>query len=105
MKLLLFFYNFSLKLLEDGVIEPSQLCTTLVKEAVWKGAKVLEQCNVQQILYNNDGSKVIGVNTSQGIIHTNKIINTRGIKCFTVQSIVFFINFFSLDKGFGRNKI
>ena len=65
----------------DGTIDPHGLCTALSRFSTRSGAKVVENCAVEDILTNEGtfGSKVIqGVVTSRGTIKTKCVINCTG---------------------------
>lgn len=67
----------------DGVIDPTMLCNALTKLAKkLSGAEVFENCSVNRILINQNerGKNVVtGVETSDGIIKTNCIVNATGV--------------------------
>ena len=66
---------------KDGTIDPHGLCTALSRFSTRSGAKVVENCAVENILTNEGtfGSKVIqGVVTSRGTIKTKCVINCTG---------------------------
>ena len=65
----------------DGTIDPHGLCTALSRFSTRSGAKVVENCGVEDILTSEGtfGSKTIrGVVTSRGTIKTKCIINCTG---------------------------
>lgn len=67
--------------LDDGVIDPYLLCNALVKASKRLDSTVFENCNVTEILFDQkeQGKKVTGVATDQGIIKADCVINARGI--------------------------
>ncbi|XP_030387177.1 sarcosine dehydrogenase, mitochondrial [Scaptodrosophila lebanonensis] len=65
----------------DGVVDPAMLCTALTRAATKRGAKVIENCAVNEILIEEGrcGKKVIGVATPFGNIKTDKVVNATGV--------------------------
>lgn len=67
----------------DGVIDPTMLCNALTKLAKKSSsAEVFENCSVNKILIgqNERGKNVVtGVETSNGIIKTDCIVNATGV--------------------------
>lgn len=67
----------------DGLIDPSQLCTSLTRLAkATNNASVIEHCPVEKILThkNDNGTQcVTGVQTKQGIIRTQCVVNATGV--------------------------
>lgn len=67
----------------DGVIDPSMLCTALTRLAnATNNASFHEHCPVEKILTEknaNGTQSVTGVQTKEGIIRTNCIVNATGV--------------------------
>lgn len=66
----------------DGVMDPAMLCTALRRAATTNGAKVIENCDVQEILVEERcarGKKVVGVATPFGNIRTEMVVNATGV--------------------------
>ncbi|XP_066294122.1 sarcosine dehydrogenase, mitochondrial-like [Branchiostoma lanceolatum] len=66
----------------DGTIDPAGFCTTLTRAAKKGGAQVVENCSVTGIQVKEDdyGTKrVVGVETSHGIIKTKAVVNCAGV--------------------------
>lgn len=65
----------------SGVVNPQPLCQGLIQEAVKNGAKIVEDCAVNNILINENifGTReVTGVNTSKGVVMTDCVVNCAG---------------------------
>ncbi|XP_037949767.1 sarcosine dehydrogenase, mitochondrial [Teleopsis dalmanni] len=65
----------------DGVVDPAMLCTALTRAATKNGAKVIENCSVNDLIVESTekGQKLIGVATPFGNIKTNTVINATGV--------------------------
>ncbi|KAH8401506.1 hypothetical protein KR009_005929 [Drosophila setifemur] len=65
----------------DGVMDPAMLCSALKKAASNLGAKVIEQCGVDDLILEQTakGKKVVGVATPFGEIKTEKVVNATGV--------------------------
>ncbi|OXA46595.1 Sarcosine dehydrogenase, mitochondrial [Folsomia candida] len=75
----------------DGHVEPNGLCQALTKFATRKGAKVIENCEVQEIKTENSilGSQTVkGVKTNRGYIETSVVVNCSGAWSPSVCSMV-----------------
>ncbi|KAK4886911.1 hypothetical protein RN001_003182 [Aquatica leii] len=74
--------NFSAALYSpsDGCLDPSMLCTALIKGSTTNGGKLIEHCPVTNILTDSSTGfkKVVGVETSLGVIKTKCIVNAAG---------------------------
>ncbi|XP_017784647.1 PREDICTED: sarcosine dehydrogenase, mitochondrial [Nicrophorus vespilloides] len=64
----------------DGVIDPSQFCSSLIKGATMNGGKLFENCPVTNLVLDRTGGikKVVGVETDKGTIKTNFVVNACG---------------------------
>ena len=62
---------------DDGRVSPSDLCAALIKGARKKGGRIFEDTGVIGII--TEGNKIKGVETTRGIIHTNKIALCTGL--------------------------
>lgn len=68
----------------DGVIDPTMLCSALIKAATKHGGKLIESCPVTNILFNPHNAKrgsdreISGVETPFGTIKTKHIVNSCG---------------------------
>jgi len=75
----------------DGTIDPHGLCTALSRFSTRAGAKVLENCAVEDILTKEGtfGSKVIeGVVTNKGTIKTKCVVNCTGAWANDINKLV-----------------
>lgn len=65
----------------DGVVDPAMLCGALKKAATTNGARVIENCTVNELLVENTpkGKKIVGVATSSGNIKTDTVVNATGV--------------------------
>ncbi|KAL5291158.1 SARDH family protein [Megaselia abdita] len=66
----------------DGVVDPAMLCTALTRAATARGATVIENCIVNDLVVENNGrngKKVVGVSTPHGTIKTNTVVNATGV--------------------------
>ena len=62
---------------DDGRVSPSDLCAALIKGARKKGGRIFEDTGVIGII--TEGNKIKGVETTRGIIHTDKIALCTGL--------------------------
>ncbi|MFT5260584.1 MAG: sarcosine dehydrogenase, partial [Gammaproteobacteria bacterium] len=60
----------------DGQANPSDITLSLAKGARMHGAKIIENIHVSQVVV--DKGRVVGVETEQGIIHCEKVVNCAG---------------------------
>ena len=60
----------------DGVANPYEICLALSHLAAEKGAKIVQHCEVEEVLVEND--KVSGVKTNKGTITCEHFVNTAG---------------------------
>lgn len=63
-------------------MDPAMMCTALTRSATANGAKVIENCPVEEILFDENlfGMKnVLGVKTAVGTIKTKIIVNATGV--------------------------
>ena len=75
----------------DGTIDPHGLCTALSRFSTRSGAKVIENCCVDDVLTSAGtfGSKVIeGVVTNMGMIKTKCVVNCTGAWANDINSLV-----------------
>ncbi|KAH8277859.1 hypothetical protein KR018_008772 [Drosophila ironensis] len=65
----------------DGVMDPAMLCAALKKAASNLGAQVIENCEVRDLIVEQDsrGKKITGVSTPFGDIKVDKIVNATGV--------------------------
>lgn len=67
----------------DGVVDPSMQCTALTRLAkATNYARVIERCPVEKILTEtsaNGTPRVTGVQTGQGVIRTQCVVNATGV--------------------------
>lgn len=65
----------------DGVVDPSMLCTALTRGAVQSGGRVIENCNVTDLLVEDTsrGKELVGVATPYGNIKTDTVVNATGV--------------------------
>ncbi|MEO1549712.1 MAG: FAD-dependent oxidoreductase, partial [Pseudomonadota bacterium] len=62
---------------EDGRVSPSDVCAALVKGAKTRGARIFEDTGVTGIL--TQGGKVIGVETTQGVVRCDAVALCAGL--------------------------
>lgn len=62
---------------EDGQVNPVDLTMAYAKGARMRGARILEQCLVEEILTAN--GRVTGVRTAHGVIEAKKVVITGGM--------------------------
>ncbi len=62
---------------DDGRVSPSDLCAALIKGARKQGGRIFEDTGVIGII--TEGNKIKGVETTRGIIHTDKIALCTGL--------------------------
>lgn len=65
----------------DGTVDPAILCTALTRAAAKNGGRIIEQCNVEDIVVGvgvTGMKKVEGVQTQYGTIKTNVVVNATG---------------------------
>jgi len=62
---------------DDGRVSPSDLCAALIKAARKRGASIFEDTGVTGIL--TEGHKIIGVETTKGVIQTKAIALCTGL--------------------------
>ncbi|XP_022914521.1 sarcosine dehydrogenase, mitochondrial [Onthophagus taurus] len=74
----------------DGCIDPTMLCSALVKGATSKGGKVFENCPVTNILTDPSSgiTKITGVETPHGVINTKCVINASGAWARNISHMV-----------------
>lgn len=70
---------------DDGRVSPSDLCAALIKGARQRGGQVFEDTGVIGIL--TKGNRITGVETTRGVIHTNKIALCTGLWSRQVASM------------------
>uniref|UniRef100_A0A0K8UZQ0 Sarcosine dehydrogenase, mitochondrial n=2 Tax=Bactrocera latifrons TaxID=174628 RepID=A0A0K8UZQ0_BACLA len=65
----------------DGVVDPAMLCTALTRGAIQNGGRVIENCNVTDLLVEDtsEGKELVGVATSYGNIKTKTVVNATGV--------------------------
>uniref|UniRef100_A0A2P2HYX7 Pyruvate dehydrogenase phosphatase regulatory subunit n=1 Tax=Hirondellea gigas TaxID=1518452 RepID=A0A2P2HYX7_9CRUS len=61
---------------DDGVCHPYKLARTLISIANKQGAQVVENCEVNRVLVKQE--RVVGVETSKGIIECEMFVNAAG---------------------------
>ncbi|KAK9875707.1 hypothetical protein WA026_009504 [Henosepilachna vigintioctopunctata] len=66
---------------QDGHIDPTMLCSSLVKGATKRGAQVIENCRLTNILTEPVANmrKITGIETSLGKIKTGCVVNSAGV--------------------------
>ncbi len=60
----------------DGQANPSDITRSLAKGARMHGASIIENISVKDVIVEN--GRVVGVNTDQGTIHCDKVVNCAG---------------------------
>ncbi|XP_013113750.2 sarcosine dehydrogenase, mitochondrial [Stomoxys calcitrans] len=65
----------------DGVVDPAMLCTALTRAATKNGARVIENCPVNELVVEQQarGKKLVGVKTPYGTIKTENVVNATGV--------------------------
>ncbi|KAK5643152.1 hypothetical protein RI129_006997 [Pyrocoelia pectoralis] len=66
---------------KDGRLDPTMMCTALVKAALKRQGKIAEDCPVTDILVDSKTGlrKIRGVKTRRGVIKTNCVVNSAGV--------------------------
>lgn len=72
------------------MLDPSMYCSALVKGATTRGAEILENCPVTNILTDSSSGvrKIKGVETPQGVIKTSCVVNATGVWARNIAQMV-----------------